>query len=131
MKKKEREELLKSKDEQERDLFLHIEKFREVDCGWQSEYDYRKDDCYERPVCPLCTQPLFDDFEQCPNCGLRFKQTEQLKKYIKDNIGSKVEYSTCLWCGGEDTMRHYLYKHRGKWVVGHGNCIKCKASFIV
>lgn len=106
---------------------------------WSTDYDMHNDKCYERPCCPKCEEeyggvPLIQDGDKfrCINCGEFFEVDDEMKEWIEERSGKKVEIQKCWSCGNE-TMEVHYYKDNidpTKWRVAGGKC-KCGMSFIV
>lgn len=101
------------------------------------EYDHYTDSIYDTVECPECGMPIFgleeSDVGKEVECGCGEKvlipDEDWVRKYIEDNTGHRVETVKCFSCGGK--MIQHLYKRRGTWRVGHGECQDCGMRFIV
>lgn len=102
------------------------------------EYDAHTDSTYHVPECPICDIPLLglemSDIGteiQCPCCKrtLLIPDEEWIRKYIRENTGSKTEEIECFKCGGRMTIKKYMMN--GKWQTGGGECKNCGVRFIV
>lgn len=102
------------------------------------EYDMHTDSTYKIPECPYCDIPLFGLEEsdigneiECPCCNhkITIPNADWIRKYIRENTGSKTEEIECFKCGGRMTIKKYMMN--GKWQTGHGECKDCGVKFIV
>lgn len=119
---------------------------------WGLDYDWRKDKCFKRPMCPVCDAPfgkIADDNEyHCFSCGRIIEVDDpDMKKWIADREGTKTEMHDCfpesietedgevikMGCGGKGCMKIYYHKNPVtlKWEEMGGKCEKCGVEFMV
>lgn len=102
------------------------------------EYDFHTDSIYDMPGCPECQEGIYgleaSDIGtsiKCPFCNTEFTipDEEWVHEYIRENTGSRQEETRCYSCGGR--MKQVLYKRKGEWHIGCGECRDCGLKFIV
>lgn len=114
---------------------------------WGTDYDYRTDAIYERPVCPECKEPIGVDEDgkyHCYSCGEVVEVKDQsMIEWLEKRNETKVEYADChiftskngatTGCGGKGTVEtHYMRNPVTlKWQIMGGRCKKCGMRYIV
>ena len=97
---------------------------------WIMDYDHVTDDIYKRPGCADCQAPVGMD-GKCFSCGKKYKLTDDMKAWMDEMSGEKVEIGECIKCGGVMEMHLIRNPVSGTWQVGYGHCDKCGMKFIV
>lgn len=101
---------------------------------WQMDYDFRADKTYKCPMHEECGAPImfYEGKYICIGCGEEAELDPEMKNWIDERSGEKVEVSECMQCG-QKTMSMYYHKNPAnkKWEVGHGECTNCGCRFIV
>lgn len=104
---------------------------------WVLDYDFKDDKCYKCPGCKECMAPvrLSDDDGKyyCFSCGEEFELDDDMKKWIEDRRGSKIEIEDCYGCGGKNchTVRFCKDPISLRWRAVSGECSECGVRWMV
>lgn len=102
---------------------------------WGTDYDWRNDKLYKRPMHLECDAPILmnDSKYVCVGCGEEAKLDGKMLAWLEERQGEKVEEGEyCISCGKNDMAIHYHKNYRTKkWEVGYGECKSCGCRFIV
>lgn len=105
-----------------------------VKAEWGIDYDSREDKCYKAPQHEECGAPimLYEGKYVCIGCGEEAELSADMKKWIDDRSGEKVEIEECITCG-KKTMRSFYHKNdiTLEWQLGHAECQECGCKLIV
>ena len=105
-----------------------------IKAEWGINYDWRNDKCYDAPIHKDCDAPILyhEGKYICIGCGKEASITEDMKKWIDDRQGEKIETEVCGACKQETMKIHYHKNHNTtEWEVGYGECKNCGMKFIV
>ena len=100
---------------------------------WEMDYDFHSDKCFERPF-HICGDPIFriDGAYRCIGCGEEVELDAEMKKWIDDRSGEKVETETCFKCNKKTFNAYYhINDVTLEWQLGHGYCDSCGMKMIV
>lgn len=102
---------------------------------WGIDYDWRNDECFQRPMHPECDAPILKDdrgIYYCIGCGKAVDVDENMKEWIEKRSGEKTETGKCFKCGKNTAEEHY-YRNANtlEWELGWSECKECGTKIIV
>lgn len=101
---------------------------------WMSDYDYRHDACYDRPMCGNCETPISSEDGKyiCGYCGEEAVVDDKMRQWFKEREGVLTETCTCMVCGKE-AMTVYKFKNEYslEWETGFKSCSNCGSGAII
>lgn len=104
--------------------------------GWITEYDMPTDKTYKCPGCLDCYAPIFrmhtGEF-RCISCGGEADVDDEMKEFIDQRSGAKIETRDCPRCGGKLCFEELYHKNPVTldWQLSCGKCRKCEIKIIV
>ena len=104
-----------------------------IKAEWGTDYDWRNDKCFSRPMHKECNAPiLFEDGKYwCICCGEEAELQQDMKKWIDESSGEKTKVEKCFSCGKNTMVVHYHRNPNTKeWETGFYEC-ECGIRFIV
>lgn len=102
---------------------------------WGHEYDWRKDEIYDCPVCPKCKEEVgkIKGKYICFACGQEVEIPEDMIDWLKIREETKTETTDCYRCGGKDCLEsHYMRNPVSlEWQLMNSVCKSCGMKVIV
>ena len=101
---------------------------------WGLDYDWRNDKCFDRPMHEECEAPILKNGDKyvCIGCGEEVEVMQDMKEWIDERAGEKIETEKCFNCGNNTFESHYHKNERTlEWELGFGECKSCGMRMIV
>ena len=99
---------------------------------WGEDYDWRKDEIYECPVCPKCGEAVgkINGKYRCFACGEKVELDEKMAVWFGEREETKTETKPCQ-CGGTMEIQYMRSPVTLEWQTVSGKCDKCGKRFFV
>jgi len=103
---------------------------------WGTDYDYITDECYKRPCCPECEEPigLDGDVYRCFSCGKEVEVNDsEMLEWLERRSKIKVVMRDCSKCGGKRCVEIYMMRNPVTldWQERGGVCTRCGMKYII
>lgn len=112
---------------------------------WGTDYDYITDECYKRPCCPECEEPigLDDGVYRCFSCGKEVEVNDpEMLEWLERRSKVKIVMRDCpeheykgkkMGCGGKRCVETHMMRNPVtlEWQERGGVCTRCGRRWIV